>query len=188
MVWELYSIGAELHYSLRHHLSEVLLPLSTKLASGRLRGGSSGICRKQHSSSAVLCIYLKGGSRTVILTAHAKSPSDIECWSSRLSYGVEEDSLLFVGRNSVVGTVVNASAVSLYRKACLLHQYSGWESIEVSTARQCPINSTMNVTIRSRTFVPIVSSKRIRKLYQTQGRWRHVKLAKTTSRDKSNNL
>jgi hypothetical protein len=30
MVWELYSIGAELHYSLRHHLLEVLLPLSTK--------------------------------------------------------------------------------------------------------------------------------------------------------------
>ena len=39
MVWELHSIGAELHYSLRHHLLEVLLPLSTKLASGRLRGG-----------------------------------------------------------------------------------------------------------------------------------------------------
>jgi hypothetical protein len=69
MVWELYSIGAELHYSLRHHLLEVLLPLSTKLASGRLRGGSSGIWRKQLSSSAVLCIYLKGEWRTVILTA-----------------------------------------------------------------------------------------------------------------------
>jgi hypothetical protein len=90
MVWELYLIGAELHYSLRHHLLEVLLPLSAKLASDRLRGGSSGICR------TVLCIYLKGGSRTVMLTAHAKSPLDIECWSSLLSYDVAEDSLLFV--------------------------------------------------------------------------------------------
>ena len=68
MVWELHSIGAELHYSLRHHLLEVLLPLSTKLASGRLRGGSSGICR------TVLCIYLKGGSRTVMLTATQNLP------------------------------------------------------------------------------------------------------------------
>jgi hypothetical protein len=79
MVWELYSIGAELHYSLRHHLLEVLLPLSTKLASGRLRGGSSGICSKQHSSSAVLCIYLtKGRIGNGDPDSHAESSSDIE--------------------------------------------------------------------------------------------------------------
>ena len=112
MVWELHSIGAELHYSLRHHLLEVLLPLSAKLASGRLRGGSSGICR------TVLCIYLKGGSRTVMLTATQNLPqissagvhSSATMWR-KIHY------CLFVGRNSVVGTVVNASAVCLYRKA-----------------------------------------------------------------------
>jgi hypothetical protein len=183
MVWELYSIGAELHYSLRHHLLEVLLPLSAKLASGRLRGGSSGICR------TVLCIYLKGGSRTVMLTATQNLPqissagvhSSATMWR-KIHY------CLFVGRNSVVGTVVNASAVPLYRKAAFSTNTAVGNQSRYQTARQCPINSTMNATIRSRTFVPIVSSKPIRKLYQTQRRLRHVKLAKTTSRDKSNNL
>jgi hypothetical protein len=120
---------------------------------------------------------------------HAKSPSDIECWSSLLSYDVAEDSLLFVcGEKFGSWNSCQRLSGAFVPKSCVLHQYSGWESIEVETARQCPINSTMNATIRSRTFVPIVSSKPIRKLYQTQRRLRHVKLAKTTSRDKSNNL